>query len=54
MKKLALVLLLLIPLVVVSKPKLYGASHCVMNHGPIPLIGLAAKAPMLNTAKCGM
>jgi hypothetical protein len=36
MKKLALVLLLLIPLVVVSKPKLYWASHCVMNHGPYP------------------
>ena len=36
MKKLALVVLFLVPAIALSKPHLYWAAHCAMNHGPYP------------------
>ena len=36
MKKLALAVLLVVPAIVLCKPKLYWAAYCGMSHGPYP------------------
>jgi len=44
MKKLALVVLLSIPAIVLPKPHLYWATYCSRNHGPYPAYWTGTKS----------